>query len=67
MLFEQNIASNVTRNQESKHIKNSKTQNNMKPCETMQNHAKPSETTHNHVQPYATTHNHAKPHVHETM
>ena len=46
MLFEQVIASNVTRNQEFKHTTNL---NHTKSCGTMRNHAKPHETMQNHM------------------
>ena len=72
MLFEQNIASNVTRNQESKHTSNSiiltkshrTMQNHTKPLETMQNHVEPQETKltmKNHMGTHGNIWNYAEP------
>ena len=64
MLFEQNIASNVTRNEECKYIKSETTQNHTfhQPHETTQNLTKPCKTSQIHMITCKNIRNQAKPH-----
>ena len=71
MLFEENIASNVTRNQESKHLTNlitntkscKTTLKHAEPCKTIQSHTKPHETMPNHKEPRKTSQNNSWEHI----
>ena len=57
MLFEQNIASNVTR----KVREIPRSQNHVEPCRTTRNHEEPRGTTQNHTKQHKTTNNYLEP------